>query len=398
MTHKNRYRKTLYACFTGYVVQAIINNFAPLLFVTFQNQYQISLDKIALLITFNFGVQIAVDLFSPPIINRAGARTSMVAAHAFCAAGIICLSFLPDIFPSPFAGLLLSSTIYAVGGGLLEVLVSPVVEACPTENKSAVMSLLHSFYCWGCVGVILVSTLFFAIFGLRNWKIMALLWALVPIVNGLFFAKAPMPFLLEEGGKGLSLRELLSSKLFWILGLIMLCAGAGEQSVSQWASAFAEEGLGISKTMGDLLGPTMFAVLMGFSRVLYAKCSGKIRLENAMLISGFLCVCGYLLISISPMPILSLLGCGLCGFSIGIMWPGTFSLATRGIARGGTTMFALLSFAGDLGCGSGPTLVGFISNASHGNLQSGLLFAGLFPLFLVLFLFIYKKQKFLQNT
>ena len=271
MTQENRYNRTIYACFVGYIVQAVVNNFVPLLFLTFHSTYGISLDRITLLVTFNFGIQLLVDLFSVKFVDRIGYRTCMVAAHVFAVIGILGLTFLPEVMPDPFLGLLLAVALYALGGGLLEVLVSPIVEACPTKRKEAAMSLLHSFYCWGHVGVVLLSTLYFTVFGIENWKYLAFVWALIPACNAVVFLKVPIAELIEGGERGLTLGELVKSRLFWIMMLLMVCAGACEQGVSQWASAFAEMGLGVSKTVGDLAGPLFFAVLMGLSRVFYGK-------------------------------------------------------------------------------------------------------------------------------
>ena len=248
---KDKYQKTVYACFVGYIVQAIVNNFVPLLFLTFEKSYHIPLSQITMLITFNFGIQLLIDLLSAKFVDRIGYRISIVLAHVFSAAGLICLVILPDLLPNAFAGLFISVVIYAVGGGLIEVLISPIVESCPSDNKEKAMSLLHSFYCWGHVAVVLLSTIFFRIFGIENWKIMALIWAIVPIVNGITFTKVPIATLIEEGETGMTIRELCRNKTFWILMLMMLCAGASEQGVSQWASTFAEQGLGVTKTIGD---------------------------------------------------------------------------------------------------------------------------------------------------
>lgn len=381
---KNGYNKTIISCFVGYIVQAIINNFIPLLFLTFQDSYGISLGKITLLVTFNFGAQLIVDILAIGFVDKIGYRASMIIAHVSAAAGLVSLTVLPDLFADPFVGLLLSVMIYAVGGGLLEVVVSPVVEACPTDNKEKAMSLLHSFYCWGHVGVVLLSTLFFHVCGIGNWKILAVIWAIVPLLNAVAFTKVPMAPLLEEGDKGLSMKELASMKLFWILMLMMLCAGASEQAVSQWASALAEKGFGISKTVGDLIGPMTFAILMGSSRAYYGKFGDKINLEKFMVGSSILCILSYLLISAVPVPALGLIGCALCGLSVGIMWPGTFSVASAAMPRGGTAMFALLALAGDMGCSSGPTFVGFISGALGDNLKLGVLAAVVFPALLIL--------------
>ncbi|MCD7766755.1 MAG: MFS transporter, partial [Lachnospiraceae bacterium] len=321
---KFTYKHTVYACFTGYIVQAIINNFAPLLFLTFQSQYGITLDKIALLTGLNFGVQLLIDLLSAKFADKIGYRPCVIGAHVFSAAGLILLTILPDLLPNAYAGLCIAVVVYALGGGLLEVLVSPIMEACPGDEKAKAMSLLHSFYCWGHVAVVLLSSLFFAVFGISNWKIMALLWAIVPILNGIFFSRVPIGSLLEEGEEGYSIRQLASMGAFWVFMLLMACAGACEQAVSQWASAYAESGLKVSKTVGDLAGPLLFAVTMGSARLFYGKFGEKIDLKKFMWMSGLLCLCSYLIIGLSTLPVLGFLGCALCGLSVGILWPGTF--------------------------------------------------------------------------
>lgn len=388
---KADYKKTVNACFIGYIVQAVVNNFVPLLFLTFQSQYGIPLSKITFLITFNFSIQLVIDLLAAKFVDKIGYRASALLAHASAALGLCMLAFLPELTKEPFIGILISVVIYAVGGGLLEVIVSPIVEACPTDNKEAAMSLLHSFYCWGHVGVVLLSTLFFRFVGIGHWKILACLWALVPLLNMLAFFKVPIAPIIEEGGQGLSFKELLKNKVFWLLMLLMLCAGSCEQAVSQWASAFAEAGLGISKTAGDLAGPMFFAIMMGLSRAFYGKYGDKMDLVRFMKISGVLCLCSYLLISLSPVPVPSLIGCGLCGLSVGILWPGTFSLGSAGIKGGGTMMFAFFALAGDVGCSVGPTYVGTVTSLSDGNMKQGILLACVFPILLLAGLMAVRK-------
>lgn len=373
------YQSTIKACFIGYIVQAIVNNFAPLLFLIFQSTYNIPLSKITLLITFNFFVQLCVDMLSAGFIDKIGYRTAIILAHVLSALGLVSLAVLPGMLPNAFAGLLIAVMIYAVGGGLLEVLVSPIVEACPTDNKETAMSLLHSFYCWGHVGVVLLTTLFFSVFGVGKWKVLAILWAVIPALNCLLFAKVPVYSLLEEGDAGLPVKKLFGNKTFWLLLLLMICAGASEQAVSQWASTFAESGLNVSKTVGDLAGPMFFAILMGVSRTFYGKYGEKIELNMFMRLSAVLCVCSYLLISLSPMPVFGLLGCGICGLSVGILWPGSFSIAANVIPRGGTMLFALLALGGDVGCSAGPTFAGMVSSVAGGNLHMGILAAVIFP-------------------
>ena len=387
---EKNYNHTIYACFIGYIVQAIVNNFVPLLFLTFHNIYGIPMTQITLLITFNFGLQLLIDLLSVTFVDKIGYRASMVIAHICAAVGFVLLTVLPDMCGRAFWGLLIAVTVYAVGGGLLEVLVSPVMEACPTDNKEKAMSLLHSFYCWGHVAVVLVSSLFFKVFGIDNWKILSCIWAVVPFANMILFIKVPIASLIEEGQQGMTMGELFKQKLFWVLMLMMVCAGASEQAVSQWASAFAELGLGVGKTVGDLAGPMLFAVLMGSARAFYGKYGDRIELERFMIGSSVLCVLSYLCISLVPNPLIGFVGCALCGLSVGIMWPGTFSKATASIARGGTAMFALLALAGDVGCSGGPTVVGLVSGALGDNLRRGILAGAMFPILLLAGIFLCK--------
>lgn len=390
---EQNYNRTIRACFVGFSVQALVVNFAPLLYVTFHNVYQIPLSQITLLVTCNFLIQLLVDAISVKLIDRIGYRRGIVAAHALAALGLILLALLPDALPNPYAGLLIATIFYSMGGGLLEVLVSPIMEACPiTSAKDRAMSLLHSFYCWGYMAVVLISTLFFAVFGLENWKILTLIWALLPLMNMFVFARVPIASLLKEGETGMSIRELAKNKLFWMLLLVMVCGGASEQSISQWASALAEAGLGVSKTLGDLMGPMFFACTMGLARVFYSRMEGKMHLDRFMMGCGVLCIIAYMLVSLSPWPALSLIGCGICGFSVGIFWPGTLSLASASMPRGGTAMFCILALAGDLGCTVGPTITGFISSAAGDQLQTGVLFASIFPLILIADLLLQRRM------
>lgn len=387
---RHSYQATLGACFAGYIVQSVINLFAPLLFLTFQREFSLSLDQIALLITINFLVQLCVDGLSARFVDKIGWRVCMVAAHLFAALGLVLLAVLPGRIP-PLAGLTVAVVIYALGGGLLEVLVSPIAEACPTRRKSAVMGLLHSFYCWGSVGVVVLSTLFFAVFGVENWKWLAALWALLPLYNIYNFATCPIERLVEDG-RGMGIRGLLRKPLFWVSLVLMVCAGASELAMAQWASAFAEAAIGLSKTWGDLAGPCLFAVTMGISRVIFGKFGHRMNLTKFMLASGALCLMCYLLASLSGSPALGLMGCILCGFSVGIMWPGTISICAKRFPAGGTAMFALLAMAGDLGGALGPGIVGNITQHAGDNLRAGLLAGCAFPLVLMAALLIFKSR------
>ena len=389
---KSKYQKTLIACYLGFITQAITANFAPLLFLTFHRTYQISLGRIAFISTAFFFTQLLVDLFCAKYVDRIGYRRSVIASEVFSAAGLIGLAFLPSLLPDPYVGILISVIIYAMGSGLIEVLVSPIVEACPFDNKDSVMSLLHSFYCWGSVGVILLSTIFFAIFGIENWRILACIWALIPLYNTFNFISCPIESLTEEG-EGLSIRQLCHIPIFWIALILMVCAGASEISMAQWASAYVESALGISKNIGDIIGPCLFAIMMGISRFFYGKYGEKLDLMKFMISSGILCLICYLLAALAPLPFLNLVGCSLCGFSVGIMWPGTISIASKKIPLGGTAMFALLAMAGDLGGAVGPGIVGLVTQAANDNLKIGVLAGCVFPAVLVLSVLLLRRKR-----
>ncbi len=391
MTEKQKYRKTLLACYLGFVTQAISANFAPLLFLTFKNTYGIGLEKIALIPFTFFLTQLLIDLAATKYADKIGYRICVVASQVLSATGLLLMAILPELLPVPFIGILIAVVLYAMGSGLVEVLVSPIVEACPFENKDGMMSLLHSFYCWGSVGVILGSTLFFSLFGIENWKVLTVIWAIVPFCNAFNFVTCPIERLTEDG-EGMSPGQLLRLPLFWLLILLMVCSGASEISMSQWASAFTESTLGVSKTVGDLAGPCLFAVFMGTSRVAYGKMSKKLDLVRTMTVCGLLCVVCYLMASLSTLPILGLAGCAFCGIAVGIMWPGSISISSQKCPKGGTAMFAFLALAGDLGATISPTIVGNISNLAGGNLKTGLFVATIFPLILILCLVILRQK------
>ena len=391
MTKQKNYKKTLAACYLGFVTQAISANFAPLLFLTFKSTYGITLDKIAMIPLVFYLTQLLIDLAATKFADKIGYRTCVVASQVLSAVGLVLMAILPEILPVPFIGILISVVLYAIGSGLIEVLVSPIVEACPFENKDGMMSLLHSFYCWGAMGVILGSTLFFSVFGVENWKILTFVWAMVPLYNTFNFINCPIERLFEDG-KSMGIGRLLKTPIFWLMIVLMVCSGASEASMAQWASAFTESAIGVSKTIGDLAGPCLFAMFMGISRMLYGKFSEKLDLTKVMLVCGIMCAGCYLLASLSALPILGLAGCAVCGLAVGIMWPGSISVSSQKCPRGGTAMFAFLALAGDLGAMVSPAMVGSISERAGGNLKTGLLAATLFPIVLVVGLLILKKK------
>ena len=384
-------QKTLIACYLGFVTQAISANFAPLLFLTFKNTYGITLEKIAMIPLVFYLTQLLVDLAATKFADKVGYRMCVVASQVLSSVGLVFMAILPEVLPLPFMGILISVVLYAIGSGLIEVLVSPIVEACPFENKDGMMSLLHSFYCWGAMGVILGSTLFFVVFGVENWKILTFIWALVPLYNTFNFIRCPIERLIEDG-KSMGIRKLLKTPVFWLMIILMVCSGASEATMAQWASAFTESAIGVSKTVGDLAGPCLFAMFMGISRMLYGKFSEKLDLIKVMLGCGIMCAGCYLVASLSTLPILGLAGCAFCGLAVGIMWPGSISISSQKCPRGGTAMFAFLALAGDLGAMVSPAMVGSLSEMAGGNLKTGLLTATIFPIFLVFGLLILKKK------
>ena len=389
---QKNYKKTLIACYLGFVTQAITANFFPLLFLTFKSTYGISLEKIAMIPMVFYLTQLIVDLAATKYADKIGYRACVMASQVLSSAGLVVMTFLPELLPVPFVGILIAVVLYAIGSGLIEVLVSPIVEACPFENKDGVMSLLHSFYCWGAMGVILGSTLFFSLFGVEKWKILALIWAIIPLYNTFNFINCPIERLVEDNQQ-MGIRNLLKTPIFWLMILLMVCSGASEATMAQWASAFTESAIGVSKTVGDLAGPCLFAMFMGITRTLYGKFSEKLDLSKVMLICGSMCVGCYLLASLAPVPILGLAGCALCGLAVGIMWPGSISVSSQNCPKGGTAMFAFLALAGDLGATVSPAMVGSLSEMAGGNLKTGLLAATVFPVVLVVGLIVLRKSR-----
>lgn len=390
MTMQKNYKKTLTACYLGFVTQAISANFFPLLFLTFKSSYGISLEKIAMIPMVFYLTQLIVDLAATKFADKIGYRACVLTSQVISSAGLVVMAFLPEHLPVPFLGILISVVLYAIGSGLIEVLVSPIVEACSFENKDGVMSILHSFYCWGAMGVILGSTLFFSVFGIENWKILTLLWALIPLYNTFNFINCPIERLVEDNQR-MGIRKLLKTPIFWLMILLMVCSGASEATMAQWASAFTESAIGVSKTVGDLAGPCLFAMFMGISRMIYGKFSEKLDLTRTMLICGIMCVGCYLLASLSSLTLLGLAGCAFCGLSVGIMWPGSISISSQNCPKGGTAMFAFLALAGDFGATVSPAMVGSLSEMAGGNLKTGLLAATIFPMILVIGLIVLIK-------
>ncbi len=402
------YKNTMHACQLGSITQAIINNLAPLLFVIFQDRYHVSLEQIGLLILINFITQLIIDALSVKFADRIGYRPLLIAAHGMCALGLVLLSILPGTMASPYAGLVIAVICYAIGGGLIEVLTSPIADSLPSDSSAATMAFLHSFYCWGHVLVVLGTTLGLLIIGNDAWYVLPILWALVPIYNAFNFSRVPLMPTLSAGGK-LPLRGLLSNRLFLLAMLLMICGGAAEQAMAQWASLFAEKGLHVSKTLGDLLGPCLFAVLMGVGRLLFGLFGGKIKLARVLGLTAILTIACYLVTSLVANPLVALIACALSGLGVSLMWPGTLSLSARSFG-GGTAMFSLLALGGDLGCSVGPWLTGVVSGAAQKmqslltlgekagldpvqiGLKAGLLVAVIFPVGLLIGVVVMQRK------
>lgn len=388
-------KHTVRAAYVGYLTQAITINFAPLLFITFEKTYHISMGKISLLIAISFLTQLTADMLAAKFPQKIKTRPLVILAHLCAVFGMTGFAWLPELLPDPYIGLMIPVIVAAVGGGIIEVLISPIVEACPTDEKSSAMSLLHSFYSWGLAGVVLLSTLFFSFAGIEHWRILSCLWAIIPAVGAIAFCFVPIYELHtdEENESETRSHSFFRSGIFWIFFIMMFCAGAAEQAMGQWASSFAESGLGVSKAVGDILGPCLFAILMGLARTVYGISGGRIKLLRFIVVSAVLCIVSYLLAALSPLPLLALIGCALCGLSVGIMWPGTYSLASVKMPWGGVKMFALLAMAGDLGCLAGPTAAGWIAEACGNDLRVSFLISIVFPVLILLMAYLGFRKK-----
>ena len=400
MAPKNtqNFKKTIFACYRGYITQGIVNNLSPLFFVIFQDKFNISYMLISALILCNFITQVITDMLAVRYVDRIGMRRAAVLAHVLAFSGLAMQGILPNILPAPYVGLVIATVINGIGGGLIEVIISPIVESCPGDAKASAMSLLHSFYCWGQVGVVLLTTLLLRLIGQDLWYIIPMLWSLIPFYNLFSFLKVPlMPAIPEE--EKTPLKKLFTSKIFLVAMLLMLCAGASELAMCQWSSLFAERALGVSKVVGDLMGPCLFAVLMGIGRTIFGIWGEKIDLARALMGTAALCVLCYLGTALFNSPVLALLSCALCGLSVSLMWPGTFSLTSAVYPKGGTAMFGTLAILGDVGCSAGPALMGVVSTAvsespavlaqsaltpEQLSLKAGMLFCVIFPLLIIL--------------
>lgn len=387
----NSYKSTKRACFVAYGVQAIVNNFLPLLFIIFNEEYNINYEQLGRLLFVNFFVQFIVDMLTPVIVKHIGYRGASIFSHGLAAFGFLLLGILPILFPEhTYACLVIAILFYSSGSGIIEVCISPMVELLPGDKKGADMAFAHSAYCWGQALTVLASTFLIFLFGNHNWQYIPIIWAIIPIVNLFVFLKVPLVEQEEESAIKTT-KALFKNRDFWIFIVIMICAGASEITMAEWASIFAQQALGVSKTVGDLLGPCAFAVCMGSGRVLFGLLDGKFNPKNALILNNILCLLCYIGVALINIPILSLIACALCGFSVSLSWPGTYSMAAKTFPTGGTLMFSLLALAGDFGCSTGPWLMGIVSNAT--TLETGFLVAAIFPLVMIFTAAMLRKEK-----
>ena len=385
------YKSTKIACYVGFVVQAIINNFLPLLFIIFNTEYHLNYEQLGRLLFINFFVQLVVDALTPLVVKRVGYRGAAIACHGLAAVGLCLLGILPKLFPTNIYSCLVAAIIvYASGSGIIEVCISPIVEMLPGDKKGADMAFSHSFYCWGQMFTVLVSTLLIFIIGQRHWHFIPMLWAIIPLYNMLNFTRVPIVEQPEESVSKTA-STLFKNRDFWIFIIVMICAGASEITMAEWASIFTQQALGVSKTVGDLLGPCAFAVCMGSGRVIFGLLDGKFNPKKALILNNILCVLCYTGVAVLKQPALSLVACALCGFSVSLSWPGTYSMSARHFANGGTLMFSVLALSGDLGCSIGPWIMGIVANNT--NLQTGFLVSAIFPAIMVIALPFLKKEK-----
>ena len=390
MTEKINYTPTKIASYAGLFVQAIVNNFLPILFIALQDVYKIGYEKLGRLIMFNFVTQLVTDILTPKIVGILGYRKCAIMCQGFAALGLTMLSFMPRIMPDPYVGIVISVMVYAFASGLMEVILSPMVEMLPTKNKSGNMAVLHSFYCWGQAVTTLVTTLLVSLLGYVNWMYIPILWAIVPFINMFSFIKVPIieP---EPERKSDSLKTLLSSPLFRCFTVMMVCAGASEIAMAEWASMFAQQALGVSKVVGDLAGPCAFAIFMGTGRILYARVSAKLSFRKTVIVLSALCAACYLTTALTGIPILALVSCAVCGFTVSVMWPGSYSAGARAFPRGDAVMFSVFAMCGDLGCCLGPWILGIIADIK--SLHAGFAVTALFPIImLITAIFFFKEE------
>ena len=372
------YKSTIAACYIGSFVQAIIVNTTPILFIPLREQFGLTFQQMGLLVLINFISQVGCDILFSNAIDKYGFRRFVVAAHGLAVVGLVLFAASPLLFDRPFAGFVTATIIFSGSGGLLELLLSPIVNAIPTDEKAGAMSVLHSFYSWGQAAVILLTTVLLFVFGRAWWQWIILIWTLVPLFNFFFLMRVPFaPNVPEEQRQGM---DKILLKPFFIAALAtILCGAAAELCISQWASAYLEEAMRLPKVVGDVGGVCLFAVMMGVGRLFYGMYGKKINVSLMMLIGTVGAAACYITVALSGTAVLSLLACGLCGLCVSLLWPGTLVVASEHYPLAGAWMFAILA-AGDIGASAGPWLMGVVAEQAHRlPFLSGLLTQGMSP-------------------
>lgn len=362
---KKEFRLTLMAARMGFFTQALVNNLAPVFFVLFRVLYGFSYLQVGILAALNFTLQLFADITSPNLISRFGYRKCAMTAQALCAVGLILMPGLCILTGGVYISFIIPVLIYSYGAGMIEVLASPIVEAIPDLPENTKMSMLHSFYSWGQMTCVALTTLALHFIGYERWFLIPVLWSAIPIFGIILFSRARLDMAdmaekeSEKGGR-------LFCRSFVLMLIIMTCAGASEIAMSEWSSLFAEEALGVSKVAGDLFGPCMFALFMGMGRMCHAKFGERLNLSRLIKACSLLCVICYVGAALLRPAAASLIFCALTGLSVSLMWPGALSLAAAR-NNGGARMYGLLAAFGDIGCIIGPVVTSSVSEFADGN-------------------------------
>lgn len=358
------YQLTTISCFVGIFCQAVSSNITAILFIPLMTLYGLSYVHLGLLVGINFTTQVLVDIIASRLVDRYGFRVFVLPSDILAVIGLVLFGLTPVLFDNILTGLVFSTIIFSASCGLQEVMLSPIVNAIPHNDKGPAMALMHSFYAWGQVATIIITTLFLFFFGIENWQVIVFLWALVPLVNFFMFLAAPFPGVIHENQR-MTMRDLIL-KPFYLVALLAIMGGAATELVmNQWSSTFSEKVLELPKVTGDILGMCGFAVFLGLGRVLYGRYGSKINMNNVLVGSAAAAVVCYIAVAISPLPAISLAACAVCGLAASLLWPGTLVITAEKYPLAGAWIFAILAAAGDIGAASGPFAAGVITDLTR---------------------------------
>ena len=385
------YKITKYTCYLFYVLQGTLLNLTPLLFVPLMEQYGLSYMKLGALASVNFATQLIVDIVLSKLTDKHRYRISLRLSASAAFIGYMIFAWAPGRLGDPYTWLLIGTVVYSIGAGLMEITISPLIHALPDKAKGKSMAILHSFYAWGVVLTVIVSTSVLAIIGRDKWNFIVTGWLIVPVIG--FILSCIMPVPKPESGENErtagSFRILI--KPAFILFLAMIFFGSCAEAVmTQWSSAFLERAVGLDKLIGDIAGMSMFALMLGLCRMASAALDKKISLSTYMMLGTIGAVICYIIVSVSNVAAVSLIFCALTGFMVGMLWPGTLVLAADAFPKAGAWLFAYLAVAGDLGGVFGPWITGAIADRS--GLNAGLGAAAIFPVIGLICMIIYKRR------